>query len=223
MSKPVDQISSTVVSVLDEALNVQRPIVLSALERARERYPEDRPATVARRISWQYRAALAGSGAAVGGAAAAPGVGTGVGLALSLGETATSLEVTVLYVLTLAELHGLRVHEVERRRTLMLSILAGGSGPQIIEKAAGRTGRHWGRAVVRSIPVDTLRSINRVLGRNFVTKYGTKQGIVVLGRVAPFGFGVAIGGGANALLAESVIRGSRLAFGAPPTVWPYGL
>ncbi len=33
----------------------------------------------------------------------------------------------------------------------------------------------------------TLRQINSVLGKNFVTKYGTKQGIIVLGRVAPFG------------------------------------
>jgi hypothetical protein len=43
-----------------------------------------------------------------------------------------------------------------------------------------------------------LQQINRILGRNFVTKYGTKQGILVLGRVAPFGIGAGLGAAGNA-------------------------
>lgn len=59
-----------------------------------------------------------------------------------------------------------------------------------------------------------------VLGKNFITKYGTKQGIIVLGRVAPFGIGAVIGGGANAALAALAVRAARRAFGPAPESWP---
>ncbi|MFI7517479.1 hypothetical protein ACIBVK_28680 [Micromonospora echinofusca] len=51
------------------------------------------------------------------------------------------------------------------------------------------------------------------LGRNFITKYGAKQGILVLGQAAPFGIGAVIGGGANAALAT----GQGV---APSASWP---
>ncbi|WP_460042150.1 hypothetical protein [Streptomyces sp. JCM 18897] len=70
------------------------------------------------------------------------------------------------------------------------------------------------------MPTATLRQINKVLGRNFVTKYGTRQGIVVLGRVAPFGIGAVIGGGANAALASLAVRAGRRAFRPAPEQWP---
>lgn len=63
------------------------------------------------------------------------------------------------------------------------------------------------------MPLETLRQINKVLGPNFVTKYGTKQGIIVLGRIAPLGIGAVIGGGANAALAALAVSG-------PPRLWP---
>ncbi|MFF7333487.1 hypothetical protein [Streptomyces sp. NPDC008150] len=95
-----------------------------------------------------------------------------------------------------------------------------GIGSAAIPKIAGRTGPHWGRRVVARVPGARLDQINGVLGDNFVTKYGTKQGIVVLGRVAPVGFGAAIGGSANAALAALHVRATRRAFGPPPTSWP---
>lgn len=125
-----------------------------------------------RSLERMYVSALTGTAAAVGGAAAAPGFGTGLALALSAGEAFSSLELSALF---------------ERRRTIVMGIMLGGSGSATITKVAERTGQHWGRQIVAKVPIETLRQINRVLGRNFVTKYGTKQGIVVLGRVAPFG------------------------------------
>jgi hypothetical protein len=73
--------------------------------------------------------------------------------------------------------------------------------------------------VVAKVPVETLRQINKVLGKHFVTKYGTKQGIILLGRVAPFGIGVVIGGGANAALAALAVRAGRRAFGPSTESW----
>ncbi|MER5969442.1 hypothetical protein ABT112_06835 [Streptomyces sp. NPDC002055] len=209
-----------VLDVLDKAIDIQSPLVRKNIARARQRNPEATPAQVIRNLERMYVSALTGTGAAVGGAAAAPGVGTGVALALSAGEALSSLELSALFALSIAEVHGVPIDEIERRRTIVMGILLGGSGSATIAGVAERTGQHWGRQIVAKVPVETLRRINKILGKNFVTKYGTKQGIVVLGRVAPFGIGAVIGGGANAGIATLAVRASRRAFGPPPTSWP---
>lgn len=209
-----------VLDLLDKALAIQSPLVRKNIARARQRNPEATPAQVIRNLERMYVSALTGTGAAVGGAAAAPGVGTGVALALSAGEALSSLELSTLFALSIAEVHGIPIDEIERRRTIVMGILLGGKGSETITKVAQRTGQHWGRQVVAKVPVETLRQINKILGKNFVTKYGTKQGIIVLGRVAPFGIGAVIGGGANAALGTLAVRAGRRAFGTPPTSWP---
>lgn len=99
--------------------------------------------------------------------------------------------------------------------------MLGGSGSATVTKVAERRGQHGGRQVLAKVPVETLRRINKILGKIFfVPKYGTKQGIIVLGRVAPFGIGTVIGGGANAALATLTARAGRRAFGLPPESWP---
>ncbi|MEV8566042.1 hypothetical protein AB0436_10765 [Streptomyces sp. NPDC051322] len=208
-----------VLDLLNKAIDNQSPLVRKNIARARQRNPEATPAEVIRSLERMYVSALTGTGAAVGGAAAAPGVGTGVALALSAGEALSSLELSTLFALSVAEVHGVPIDEIERRRTIVMGIMLGGSGSSTIGKAAGRTGQHWGRQVVGKVPVETLRQINKILGPNFVTKYGTKQGIIVLGRVAPFGIGAVIGGGANAAVATLTVRAGRRAFGPPPESW----
>ncbi|MFI9340461.1 hypothetical protein ACIG0D_04200 [Streptomyces sp. NPDC052773] len=208
-----------VLDLLDKAIDLQTPLVRKNIARARQRNPEATPAQVIRNLERMYVSALTGTGAAVGGTAAAPGVGTGLALALSAGETLSSLELSALFALSVAEVHAVPIDEVERRRTIVMGVMLGGSGSATITKVAERTGQHWGRQVVAKVPVETLRQINKILGKNFITKYGTKQGIIVLGRVAPFGIGAVIGGGANAALATLAVRAARRAFGPAPTSW----
>ncbi|MDX3357423.1 hypothetical protein PV703_29800 [Streptomyces sp. ME01-24h] len=209
-----------VLDLLDKAIAIQSPLVRKNIARARQRNPDAPPAQVIRNLERMYVSALTGTGAAVGGTAAAPGVGTGVALALSAGEVFSSLELSALYALSIAEVHGVPIDEIERRRTIVMGIMLGGSGSATITKVAERTGQHWGRQIVAKVPVETLRQINKILGRNFVTKFGTKQGIIVLGRVAPFGIGAVIGGGANAAVATLAVKAGRRAFGPPPASWP---
>ncbi|WP_439445557.1 hypothetical protein [Streptomyces murinus] len=215
-----DRRGQRVLDLLDKAIDSQSLLVRKNIARARQRTPEATPAEVIRNLERMYVSALTGTGAAVGGTAAAPGVGTGVALALSAGEALSSLELSALFALSLAEVHGVPIDEIERRRTIVMGIMLGGSGSTTITKVAERTGQHWGRQVVAKVPVETLRQINKILGKNFITKYGTKQGIIVLGRVAPFGIGAVIGGGANAAMATLAVRAGRRAFGPLPTSWP---
>ncbi|WP_430784556.1 hypothetical protein [Actinoplanes sp. G11-F43] len=209
-----------VLDLLSKAIEIQGPMVRKNIARARQRNPEATPAQVIRTLEGMYVGALTSTGAAVGGAAAAPGVGTGIALALSAGEALSSLEMSALFALSVAEVHGVPIDEIERRRTIVMGIMLGGTGATTITKAAERTGQHWARQVVAKVPMETLRQINKILGKNFITKYGTKQGIVVLGRVAPFGIGAVIGGAANAAMATLAVQAARRAFGPPPESWP---
>jgi hypothetical protein len=221
LDRPVPTSSEPVLALLDKAIGLQAPLVRKNIARARQRNPEATPAEVVRTLERMYVSALAGTGAAVGATAAAPAVGTGVALALSAGEAFSSLELSALFVLSVAEVHGVRLDEIERRRTLVMGILLGQSGSNaIVGKVAERTGQHWARQLVSRVPAATLRQINSVLGKNFITKYGAKQGIIVLGRVAPFGIGAVIGGGANATVAGLAVRAARRAFGPAPLSWP---
>lgn len=208
-----------VLKAVDKALSIQQPVIDAHLARVRRDRPNASPAEVVRRLNKQLMAATTSSGAAVGAAAAAPGVGTSVALALGAGESVAFLEASALYALALASIHGIQVADLERRRTLFLAIMLGEGGAAAVQKVAERTGQHWARQVVQRIPMSQINAINKVLGRNFVTKYGTKQGIVVLGRTVPFGIGAIIGGSANAAMSTMVIRSARRAFGPPPNEW----
>ena len=211
---------SALMKLVDQALEAQAPLVRGHVARIKSRNPDMDPAGVIKRLSRELRAATIGSGAAVGGSAAAPGVGTTAALVLSAGEAVGFMNATALYVLARAEVQGLALRDIERRRTLLMAIMLGDAGAKSVGKVAERTGQHWARALVSSIPMSRIYRINAVLGPNFVTKFGTTRGIVVLGRVIPFGIGAVIGGGANAVFSQGVIKASDRAFGPPPASWP---
>jgi hypothetical protein len=59
-----------------------------------------------------------------------------------------------------------------------------------------------------------------VLGPRFITKYGTKQGALVLGKQIPFGIGAVIGGGGNHVFGRLTIASAHKIFGAEPDEWP---
>lgn len=108
----------------------------------------------------------------------------------------------------------MKLTEVERKRTLIFTVLLGGSA-EIVRNVAGRTGKHWARRTLNAIPMSAIRSINKAIGVNFVTKYGTKRGLIVLGKVVPFGFGAVIGGGLNFVIGQTVVKATQRAFGEP--------
>ena len=205
--------------MLEKALTLQAPLTEKHVARLRRNRPEATPREIVRRLNAELRAATISAGVGVGAVAAAPAVGTGVALALSGAEVVVSLDATVLYILARAEVQGIRIEDIERRRTLVMAVMLGDAGAKSVGKVAERTGQHWARQLVRAIPNSKILAVNKVLGRNFVTKYGTKQGILVLGRVIPFGIGAVIGGTANAIFSQGIITASNRAFGPPSHSW----
>lgn len=169
-----------------------------------------------------YRNSVVGLGAAAGATAAVPGVGTAIGIAANVGEIGAYLEATMLYCLALAHVHGVEIQDLDRRRLLLVAVLLGDGGARTVTKAADRVGKHWGKKLVGSISAESVKAANKVLGHNFVTKFGTKQGILVLGREIPFGIGAGVGAAGNWFVARATIKAARAAFGPPPEQWPSG-
>lgn len=166
-----------------------------------------------RRLDRQYRAAVTASGGFVGATAAVPGVGTAVSAALTAGQTLGTLQATMLYVLSYAEATGVSVDDVDRRRVLLMAVLLGETGQQVVEKILGNSDQDWVSLIGGRAPKDLVSRINRELRRRFLGRFGVRQGITSLARMLPFGAGAALGGIAGAASSAAVIRSTRRAFG----------
>ena len=178
---------------LDAALLINGKAVTSHLNRMRRSKPNGAPSDTLSSLKKQYLATITSTGLAVGGAAALPSVGTATALAFSGGEVVAFLEASTLYALSVAELHGVPVQDLRAPPDPGHRRAARRCGTKLVEQAAGRTGPYWGKNLVTKIPMSQINRMNNVLGQRFITKWGTKQGIIVLGRAIPFGIGAAIG------------------------------
>jgi hypothetical protein len=207
---------AVLVRIVEKAINMQQAPVAGYVTRMRRARPTATPAEIIAVLERQYLATVTGTGAAVGGAAAAPAVGTALAIALSGGETALFFEATALFALAVADVHGIRLADIERRRTLLLAVVLGDEGAMLVEKMTGRTGQHWADLLPEAIPLSSITAINKTLGRWFFRRYARKQGILTLGRLAPFGIGAAIGAAGNRALGRTVVTTSQRVFGPPP-------
>lgn len=207
-------------ALLDRAVASQTPLAAGYVRRVRARRTSARPAEVLARLERDYLAAVTAAGTAAGAAAAAPAVGAVAAFGINLAEVGWFVDATVLYAMGVAHVYGVHIADPERRRTLLLAIVTGNGLSGGVGKAAGRVGPHLARQIVDSIPMYSIRALNGVLGRNFVTKYGTKQGVLVLGRELPLGIGATIGAAGNAGIGYATVRAARRIFGPPPDDWP---
>jgi len=171
----------------------------------------------------RYRAAVIGIGGASGAAAAVPGAGTATALASGAAEIVAFVSATAMYVLAVAELHGLPVSDPELRRMYVFAVLIGEGAELAIEGAASREA-HWAQVLSRPLldggSREKVRAINARLAQMLLTRVGTRQGALLVGRAVPLGIGAGIGAVGNAVLARGAITAARRAFGPPPRKFP---
>ena len=210
---PLELVRNVALSVTDDAAQ-------ALLRRAITQHPNRTPAEVLGALDKMYLTGTITSGAAVGAVAAAPGVGTLTALAANVTEVTANLTATMTLALAYAHIHGLEIVDVERKTTLLMGVLLGDTTKGLIAQVSERTGTHWAKQFVKAVPASSLKEVNKILGKNFVTKFGTKEGIIVLGREAPFFIGAFIGGVANGLMAKFAIKSMHKAFGPPPANFP---
>ena len=94
----------------------------------------------------------------------------------------------------------------ERRAWVLAVLLYGSSARDEFARTLNEASTGIVPTVGRQIPVTTLQTANRVMTRLFVRRYGTKRGLVALGRLLPIGIGAAIGGSANYLTIRTLAR-----------------
>ncbi|WP_431280232.1 hypothetical protein [Leifsonia poae] len=208
---------------LDRFLAIQRPAVLAHLRSIRRRNPEATPAQLAIILQRRYLAAVTTGGAAVGVTAVIPAIGTGVTLALSGVETVAFLEATALYAQSLSELHGIAVDDPDRARALVLTMMLGREGSDLVRQLAGQlTGAgssrstYWGELVTASLPTMVVGPLVDRLKSVFIRQFAVRGGTTMIARAIPFGVGAVIGGAGNNILGRRVVQNSRLAFGVAP-------
>jgi hypothetical protein len=215
------------IRALDRVLAIQRPVVLAHLRSIRLRHPNATSLDIVRMLERRYLAAVTTAGAAVGATAVVPGIGTGVTLALSGVETLGFLEATTLFAQSVAEVHGIPVADPDRARALVLTLLLGKEGVDLVAQLAGQaTGRapsrdkYWGEVVTKSLPRAAVGPLVDSLKNTFIRQFAARGGASWLGKALPFGIGAAIGGVGNNVLGRRVLVGSRRAFGIPPVLLP---
>lgn len=215
------------IRALDRVMAIQRPAVLAHLRSVRLRHPDASPEEILRILERRYLAAVTTGGAAVGATAVVPGIGTGVTLALSGVETLGFLEATALYAQSVAEVHGVAVEDPERARALVLTLMLGKEGvdlvSQLAAQAAGRgPGRqsYWGEMITKTLPRAAVGPLVDRLKTSFTRQFVARGGASWLGKALPFGVGAVVGGTGNHILGRRVLTTSRKAFGAPPSTLP---
>jgi hypothetical protein len=216
--------SLSVPSALGELLDatVERVVAMNSapaeawVRRIRAKHPSYSDAQVVTELEREYRRAVIGLGAAGGAVAAVPGISTGAGLATGPAEIVAFLEVTAVFAHAVADIHGVHVDDPEAKRLLVLAVTLGGTGAEVVEHLAGGAS-HWRSLLLSRASTDRAKEINKVLRRRLLTRYGTKQGALVLGRALPFLVGSAVGAAGNAALAQGSIAAARRAFGSAPS------
>ncbi|HEX2284981.1 MAG TPA: hypothetical protein VHI10_09175, partial [Mycobacterium sp.] len=212
-------------AIIERGSRVQAPAIKAYVDRLRERNPNATPAEIVTKLEKHYMAAVTASGAAVGSAAAFPGVGTLAAMSAVAGETVVFLEATAVYVLALAEVHGIPADHRERRRALVLAVLVGEDSKHALADliGPGRTSGAWVADGAATLPLPAVSQLNSRLLKYFVKRYTLKRGALMFGKLLPVGIGAVVGGVGNRLMGKRIVANARNAFGNPPPRWPAAL
>lgn len=215
---------------LDRLLTVQRPVVLAHIRGIRARHPDASPEQVVRMLERHFLATVTVGGAGVGVSAAVPGVGTGIGLALTAAETSVFLEASALFAQCVTELHGIAVTDPDRARTIVMTMMLGRSGVDLVRNlTAQATGvgvsrtAFWGDVIGRSVPQALMGPIADRVKTAFLRRLAHNTATGALGRLLPFGIGAVIGGSGAHLLGRRIVTSAREAFGPAPLEFPAAL
>lgn len=211
--------------IIERGARVQGPAVKAYVDRLRKQSPDASPVDIVGKLEKHYLAAVMASGATVRSAAAFPSIGTLAAMSAVAGETVVFLEATAVYVLAVAEVHGIPAEHRERRRALVLAVLVGEDSKRAIADLVGpgRTSGAWLADGAATLPLPAVSQLNSRLLKYFVKRYTLKRGAIAFGKMLPVGIGAVVGGVGNRLMGKRIVTNARKAFGNPPPRWPAAL
>jgi hypothetical protein len=214
------KVRSAVERGISKALTSQDPIARANVARLRRVHPDKSPEELRKYLDKWYLGTVTASGAAAGASAAVPNMVIQIPVAIA--ELVTFLELTVMYVLSVADIHGLHTEDLERRRLLVVSALVGESlAKGFIEKGVGPVSQHLGGLIVSNLSRDSIKAINKVLGPRFITITGSKTGTLVLSKQVPLLLGAVFGAAGNHVFARLTVRATKKIVGPIPANWDH--
>lgn len=225
MAEPLESREMTVPASDPAALPIPTPRrgegLLEACSRAvhtyiahmRAAYPDATTEDLRYMFAQRYLVTAAASGGLTGVAAAARGLSGRGAVALTAGHVGAFCAASTAFVLGSADLAGVPVDDVTRRRALVLGALLGRESSTFLSEELGVTGPTWGRTLALDLPVTTVARVNkRLYGR--VARFSlTRVGAVAAGRLLPYGVGAVIGYTGSRSLGRIVVAGVEEAFG----------
>ncbi|HHW84087.1 MAG TPA: hypothetical protein GX743_09820 [Actinomycetales bacterium] len=208
--------SDVVNRVIDAAVTYPSKGIHKRVDRLREANPNASPERIVELLERDYLKQVARVGGTVGATAAVPAFGTAVAVGLAGVQFAEFLTDSALHVMAVADVHGVPLDDVERRRALLLSTLLGEAGAAAVQQELGVSGLYWARALISKVPLASVRSLNARLRRMVLRQTARSGGRVALGRLLPFGVGAVIGYAGARRMGREVVAGARSAFGPAP-------
>ena len=126
------------------------------------------------------------------------------------------LYVQMRMVAALARMGGYDVSS-DQVRTLVYVCLTGTAAADILKSSGVRLGEKLAAGMIKKIPGETLKAINRKVGFRLVTKFG-ETGIINLGKLLPLVGGI-LGGGMDAITTQTIASNAYRLFieGQMPT------
>ena len=178
----------------------------AAVERAAALPGDVRPEKI-RALTNGFARELAAAGATAGVAAAAPAVGTAATMLAATAELAWFTSRAGDLILTVAALHGRPEPTLDERRAWVLAVLIYGStAREGFSRTLNEVNTGLSPATTSRVPIATLRSVNRLMSKIIVRRYGARRGVIALGTALPMGIGALVGGGANYMAVRALAR-----------------
>lgn len=205
-------LDETQLNAIDKALAIQAPVARSYVEQLRRKHPQWSEEELVRQIEKRFMRLAVFTGVGIGGAAALPGLGTVAAVALTAGEGFAFAEACAFLTLSVAHVRGVDMMDPAARRTVVLAILGGEKGAEIVTKALGKSGIQWSSVLNGVAPDFVVNTVNSQVNRWIRRVIARKVTGAWAGRLVPFGIGAVIGGVGNKVLASSVIEASREVF-----------
>lgn len=192
------------IDLLDRVLQAQAPLARRYVERLRAERPEATERQLLELLTGRFIALTTTVGAGAGGIAALPGLGTVAAFGLTLGEGLTFAQTSAFLTLAAAEIHGVDMSDEQSRRLVLMAVLSGERGTEIIAKALGKHGLQWNAVLGGGGIVPGL--ISRQVGKYIRRRILARTGRVWVTRLLPFGIGAVLGGLAARAVARSVVE-----------------
>jgi hypothetical protein len=216
-SEFAEQVDERWLLLIDSALKMQAPLAHSYVERLRAKHPEATDRQLLELATKRFTALTTATGAGIGGVAAMPGLGTVAALGLTVGEGLSFAEAAAFLTLAAADIHGVDMGDRNTRRLVLMAVLSGERGTEIIAKAMGKQGVQWQNVLGGGggfLPGLISRQVSRYVRRRFVARTGK----LWLGRLLPFGVGAVIGALGARAVSRSVVEAMLEIFSQSPTL-----